>query len=137
MKVANRDNRADEKRAKQRLEAIAGVIGAGLALGTLGVIVWDGARGGGGPAAVTVETLAVHAHEGGFVLEVEVFNSGDEAAAGVVVAGELRREDTSIAESETTFDYVASGSRRRGGLFFLEDPREYQVNVRALGYVVP
>jgi uncharacterized protein (TIGR02588 family) len=134
--MANRSNRAEE-RVKQRLEAISGAIGAILAIGTLGVIVWDGIRGDGGPAKVTVEPLAVHAHEGGFVLEITVFNSGDEAAAAVVIQGELSREGTVIAESETTFDYVASGSRRRGGLFFPDDPRNYQVTVRALGYAEP
>lgn len=127
----------EDERTKRRLEAIAATAGAVLAVGTIGIIAWDGIAGGGRPPIVIVEPLGVHAHEEGYVLEVLVFNRGDETAAAVTVEGELSRDGTIVATAEATFDYVAHGSRRRGGLYFDEDPRRYDVNVRALGYVEP
>jgi uncharacterized protein (TIGR02588 family) len=127
----------EESQARKRFEAVAAILGAIAALATLGIIVWDGIRGDDGPPELTVETVAVHEQGGSYVLEILVSNSGDNAAAAVTVRGELSRDGEVIAESEASFDYVASRSRRRGGLIFAEDPRDYQVTVRTLGYTDP
>ena len=79
--------------------------------------------GGDAPPMVTVEALAIHAHDDGYVLEILALNKGGETAAQVVVEGELRRGGESVATSQTTFDYVPRQSQRRGGLFFSENPQ--------------
>ena len=129
--------KSEDEGAKRILEAIAGGIGAFLALATIGIIVWDGMSGGDAPPIVIVEAGAVHEHENGFVLELSAFNSGDATAAEVAVEGTLSREGEIVETSETTFDYLPSGSRRRGGLFFQADPRTHDVAVKAKGYVDP
>jgi uncharacterized protein (TIGR02588 family) len=126
-----------ESEAKRRLETIAAVFGAVVALGTLGLIVWDGWTAGDAPPFVTVDSLRVHEQEGGFVLEILASNRGGEAAAQVLVEGELHDAGRVVETSETTFDYVPRQSERRGGLFFREDPRTHEVRLRALGYVDP
>ncbi|HEX9903874.1 MAG TPA: TIGR02588 family protein [Propylenella sp.] len=132
-----RQQPSEDERTKRRLEAIAATAGAILALGTIGIVGWNGVTGDDTPPIVIVEPLGVHEHEDGYVLEVLVFNRGDETAAAVTVEGALRRDGTVVATAEATFDYVARGSRRRGGLYFAEDPRRYDVKVRALGYIEP
>ena len=126
-----------ESPAKRWLEAAAALIGGLLAIATLGIIIWDGLEGEDAPPFVLVESRGVHADEAGFVLEVRATNRGDRAAAQVVVEGELKRGEESVATSETTFDYVPSRSHRDGGLFFAEDPRGFAVLLRAKGYVDP
>ena len=135
--MAKRKAPPEDDAAKQRLETAAGILGAILALGTIGIIVWDGIAGEGGPPIVVVEAESVHAGENGFVLELSVFNRGQATAAQVAVEGTLSRDGEVVETSEATFDYVPSGSRRRGGLFFAADPRDHDVAVRAKGYVDP
>jgi len=127
----------EESRSRKRFEAAAAIFGAIAALATLGIIVWDGIRGDGGPPELTVEAVAVHEQGQGYVLEILVSNDGDNAAAAVTVRGELSRDGEVAEESEASFDYVASKSQRRGGLIFAEDPRDYQVTVRTVGYTDP
>jgi uncharacterized protein (TIGR02588 family) len=127
----------EDERGKRRLEAIAAVLGAVLALGTIGVIVWDGFSSSGRPPVIVVQPLGAQASDGGYVLEISVTNAGGEAAAAVVVEGTLSRNGEVVETSDTTFDYVAEASHRRGGLFFSEDPRTLDVSVRAKGFVDP
>lgn len=134
--MADKDSES-ESAAKRRLEAFASVIGALLAMATLGIIVWDGIKDEGRPALVTVTADEVHEHEGGFVLEVVASNSGDETAADLLVEGSLKQGDQVVETSEATFDYVPSRSQRRGGLTFENDPRLFELKLQAKGYVEP
>jgi uncharacterized protein (TIGR02588 family) len=122
---------------KRTAEAIAGFIGAVIALVTIAIIAWDGFNDDGIPPIVVAEPGEVHPHDGGFLLGLSVFNRGDAAAAQVVVEGTLARGDEILETSEITFDYVPSGARRNGGLYFTADPRTHDVAVRAKGYVDP
>lgn len=135
--MAEEKQHSEESPAKRRLEAAAAFVGAALALGTLAIIAWDGFTDTGGPPIIEVQTIGVHKHSGGFVLELAAINRGDAVAAQVVVEGELKRGSEIVAASETTFDYLPSHSRRRGGLFFAEDPAAFEVTLRAKGYVDP
>lgn len=131
------DGRPSEDPVKRRLEATAAAIGAVLAIGTLGVIVWDGVRDQDRPALVTLKAEATHAHEPGFVVEIVAFNSGDETAAALLVEGTLRQGDQVIETSQATFDYVPIRSERRGGLIFSQDPRRFELVLTAKGYIEP
>lgn len=131
-----KDRKQDDE-AKRRLEAAAACVGALLALGTIGIIVWDGITHADRPALITLRAEAVHAHESGYVVEIVALNSGDETAAGLLVEGSLRQGSEIIETSEMTLDYVARWSQRRGALYFSEDPRSYQLDLRAKGYAEP
>jgi uncharacterized protein (TIGR02588 family) len=113
------------------------IAGAVLALGTIGIILWDGIAGRDTAPFVVVEAQSVTERDGGFVLVVQASNRGGRTAAGVVVEGELRDGGQVIATGETTFDYVPGRSSREGGLFFAQDPRSFDLRLRALGYIDP
>jgi uncharacterized protein (TIGR02588 family) len=135
--MADPRDTARDSRGKLWLEGIAAALGALLTLGTLGVILWDEWRSSGRPAFVAVDVRSVTEAEGGFVMELRAENRGDRTAAEVLVRGELRRGDEVVETSEATFDYVPRHSHRDGGLFFTHDPRNLEIEVRALGYVDP
>jgi uncharacterized protein (TIGR02588 family) len=122
---------------KRRLETIAAVVGAVLALTTLGVIVWDGVTGSDAPATIALEAIGTHAHDGGYVLEIVATNNGDRTATGIVVEGELREGEEVAATSTTTFDFLPARSEHRGALFFPIDPEAYEIRLRAHGYTEP
>lgn len=130
-------SKREKERPKRRLEAIAATLGAILALGTMAIVIWDGITGDGTPPIVLIERIGVYEHENGFVLEFAAVNRGGETASQVKVEGTLSRDGAIAETSETTFDYVPKASRRRGGLFFSVDPREYDLKMGATGYVKP
>lgn len=119
------------------LEWIAGAVGLGLVLLTLAVIGQEAMVGDSSPPNVTVEARSVQAVKGGWLVEIEVINSGGSPAAQVAVEGELTLAAKAPETAEASFDYVPDHSRRRGGLFFADDPRGGQLSLRAKGYVEP
>lgn len=119
------------------LEWIAGAIGLMLLVLAVGVIGGEALFGDPSPPAVTVEARAVHAVKGGWLVEIEAINSGGSPAAGVTVEGELTLAGQPPETAEADFDYVPDHSRRKGGLFFADDPRSGQLKLRAKGYTEP
>ena len=51
--------------------------------------------------------------------------------------GTLVRRGQGVETSEATLAYVPGGSVRRAGLFFTENPSEYQLELRTFGYQEP
>jgi uncharacterized protein (TIGR02588 family) len=135
--AVSRKPEQQEEPGKRLLEGIAGIVGAVIALATLSVIVWDGLRGGAAPPLVEIEALGIVEQQNGYLLEIIAHNAGDRTAAGLGVEGTLSRDGEIVETATTTFDYVPSRSQRRGGLFFSIDPREYQAELRATGYIEP
>jgi uncharacterized protein (TIGR02588 family) len=62
---------------------------------------------------------------------------GGQAAAEVLVEGELAGEAGPHETSEATIDYLPPDSEREGGLFFGRDPSRHELRLRAKGYVDP
>ena len=132
-----RSARKDEEQNRRRLEAVAAAIGAVLAIGTLGVIIREGVTSGDRPPLVELRTERVRAFEGGFLVEVAIRNGGDRAAADLTIEGQLNRGDSTVETSEMLLDYLPGSSSRRGGLYFRNDPADYELVLRASGYRDP
>lgn len=126
-----------EAAQKPTLETAVGVLGALLAAGTIGFILWKGITETGGEPAVTISVTRVVPQDGVFLAEIEAFNGGDAAAAQLEVEGRLVSDGGSVETASTTFDYVPSHSRRRGGLFFSEDPRRGALTLAPKAFVQP
>ena len=62
---------------------------------------------------------------------------GDEIAADVTVEGELMRAKESLEKSDVTIDYVPSHSEKKGGMFFKNNPRDFDFEIHAKGYNEP
>ncbi len=118
-------------------EWIVAALGAVLVAGTIGYLVWLPASRDETPPDVRVVAGPVVALQDGWLVTFRAANAGGQAAAGVLVEGELAGPDGPIETSEATIDYLPPGSEREGGLFFSRDPRRYEVRLRAKGYVDP
>lgn len=132
-------NRGDTNAVRLWVEALAAGIGAILAATTIGFIVWRGIGEAGAPPVLHAEVSAIREERGAYVAEIVVTNTGETAAAEVVVEGSLPA-DVEEGEPETsqfTLDYVPSHSHRKGGLIFSRDPRVGGFVLRPLGYAVP
>jgi uncharacterized protein (TIGR02588 family) len=128
---------ASEARKTAALETIFAALGAILAAGTIGIILWKGVTGTGGKPAVEARMTEVEAQGSVYLAEIEVFNSGDAAVAGLEVEGTLERDGATVETATTTFDYLPSRSRRQGGLYFSEDPASGTLIVVPKSYTTP
>ena len=54
-----------------------------------------------------------------------------------VIEGTLHSPDANAESSTITLAYVPSGSQIFAGLYFQQDPRKFDLQVRALGYEQP
>ncbi len=88
------------------------------------------------PPNIELRVVRIEDVQGGYLALIEARNRGDEAAAEVGVEGSIERGGQPLETSETTFDFVPSGSVREGGLFFTEDPRG-ALTLRSVGYREP
>lgn len=135
------DERRQREEARQgtpALEWIASGIGLVLTLGILGSIGWEAVQGGGNePPAMDVAVERIVPTGTGYVVEVRARNRSSATAAAVEVEGALSQGGREVATSRAIIDYVPGESDRRAGLFFTEDPRTHQIEVRALGYSEP
>jgi len=126
-----------EARQTAALETIFAGLGAILAAGTIGIILWKGVTDTSGKPAVEARVTRVEAQGSVYLAEIEVFNSGDAAAAGLEVEGALERDGVTLETATTTFDYLPSQSRRQGGLYFSEDPGSGTLTVVPKSYTTP
>lgn len=130
------DTKAGE-RTKRRLETIAGALGGALTLATLGVLVYDGIAGDGGPPAIVVEVGSARVVDGMHVVDIVVRNDGEQTAAAVVVEGALRRGDTVVETRELELDYVSPRAVHTGGLAFTHDPALHALELHAKSWTTP
>ena len=114
-----------------------GLLGLIFILGSIGLALYEAALGDSSPPDVTVQLEDIIPVKNGFLVEFRVINEGGTTAAGLVVEGTLRNGNEIIESSNTTVQYVPSHSERQGGLFFTQDPREYELQLRAMGYETP
>lgn len=126
-----------ERQPTTACEAVFAALGLILVLGTIGFLVYRGATSGTHPPEIRIVQRAVTPQQGGYVLEVDVRNTGDRTAAALTLEGELELPGGKKETSDVSLDYVPSNSHRRAGFFFEHDPQKYAVKLRAKGYQEP
>jgi uncharacterized protein (TIGR02588 family) len=118
-------------------EWVVAALGAALVAATIAYLVWLALSRDDAPPDVQVVAGSVHAVQNGYVVEFRAVNAGGQAAAGLLVEGELTGPDGVIETAEATIDYLPPRSERAGGLIFKEDPRRHELRLSAKGYVDP
>lgn len=119
------------------LEWLSAAVGLLLVLGVFAVIGREVVMADGGPPAFKVEAVSVSPTDGGYLMSVNVRNTGGSPAASVVVEGRLAPRGGEPETAEATLDFVADESARTAGLYFTHDPRQGSVELRAKSYVEP
>src|SRR5262245_60879011 len=119
------------------LEWIVAGFGLVLLLGVLSLLLADAWVNRGAAADVAVEVESTTRVANGYRTSFKAINRGGETAAGVVIEGEIRRNGGMVERSWITLDYLPAGSEKQGAFFFTEDPRRFELTIRALGYEKP
>ena len=113
------------------------LLGLALVLGSIVFMLYEAAAGDSSPPDVTLRVDSILPTRNGFLVEFRTINEGGSTAEGLTVEGELRNGTEVMETSNTTIEYVPSHSERKGGLFFVSDPRQYKLQLRAKGYEKP
>jgi uncharacterized protein (TIGR02588 family) len=120
-----------------RLEwAIAGM-GALLVGTTIAYLVYQALWRDETPPDVRVAAERVVPLQEAFLVEFRATNRGSQAAAQLLIEGQIEGPDGVVETSEATLDYLPPNSYRNGGLFFTRDPRRLELRLTARGYAEP
>jgi uncharacterized protein (TIGR02588 family) len=118
-------------------EWIVAAIGFMLVASVIGFLLYEAIGGNRLPPDVKLSVDSVIQTRNGYLAKITAVNEGGMTAAGVVIEGELSRDAVPVERSWTTIDYLPPRSEQRGGLFFTQDPRQFDLQVRPFGYVEP
>ncbi|MCA1629691.1 MAG: hypothetical protein LC785_09655 [Acidobacteria bacterium] len=125
-----------KKVKKNRVEWSVFAVSLVLVLGTLGYLVYEGARADKAAPDIGVRLGTPERRTQDFVVPVFVTNSGDETAEGVQI--EVVLEGGAEPErGEFTIAFVPRRATREGWVAFRSDPRGARLTPRVLGYEKP
>lgn len=130
------DGKGDESETPPLEWAIA-CLGLVFVVAALGLLIYKAIWREASPPQITVRVISIVQVKNGYLAQFEAINQGDSTAEGVVIGGELRRGAEQVASSHTTVDYLPPNSKKSGGLFFTQDPRQFEFHLRAFGYEEP
>lgn len=112
-------------------------LGLILVSGSAGYVLYKELGGDFSPPQMAFTIDAVVPSADGYLVKIQVINRGSSVAAGLVIEGVLSDNASPIETSTITIDYVPSGSQRQAGLYFIRDPKRFNLQIRAKGYVQP
>lgn len=118
-------------------ERIVAFVGLLLLLGLLGFMIREAIWGDESLPDIVLAAEKVQQNGNDYVVSFVARNGGGKTAAAVVIGAKLVRDGKVIEEAEAVLDYLPSHSERRGGLVFVNDPRDGTVQVAARGYADP
>jgi uncharacterized protein (TIGR02588 family) len=119
------------------LEWVVAIMGLILVSGSIGFLVYQAMIRDSSPPDIMLKVNSVTPISNGYLVKFKAMNQGDSTAKGLIVEGQLKDGNEDIETSETTLDYLPSHSEREGGLFFTKDPRQFELQLRAVGYEQP
>ncbi|MFP5329873.1 MAG: hypothetical protein ACLGHC_07035 [Alphaproteobacteria bacterium] len=120
------------------VEWVSAAIGLAITAGIFGFLFVEAAGDHNGvPPVMKAVPVAFLSVDGQYIVEVEVENRSPQTGASVSVEGALINGNEEVETSEAALAYVPGDSRRRAGLVFDQDPRDYRLRLRVTGYERP
>jgi uncharacterized protein (TIGR02588 family) len=131
------DSPRNENQAIPTLEWVVGGIGFVIIAGVLGFFLYAAVHNDHPHPDVKLSVDAVARLRNGYLVQFTAINEGGLTAQGVTVEGELRSGADVVERSETAIEFLPPGSKKRAGIFFSRDPRQFELKLRPLGYEEP
>ena len=118
-------------------EWIIAAFGLVIVTGVLGFLLYETLGGNQLPPDVRLSVDSVARTGNGYLVKITAVNDGGSTAEGVIIEGQLKNGSDLVERSETTLDYLPPRSKKKAGLFFMKDPRQFELQVRPFGYEEP
>ena len=125
------------KPAKNWLEWVVFALSLMLVLGTLGFLVRESMVGAGGPPEVSARLGPPRPAAAGFMVPVEVANTGKGTAEEVQVTLVLELPQGEREESSLSIAFLPRDSRRHGWVTFRSDPGSGVLRLGAIAFEEP
>lgn len=119
------------------VEWVVAALGALILVSMIGYMLFYGLTQQSGPPRIVLEAGAVTESAGGYLVEFTARNEGPSTAAALHIKGQLMDGAEILEEAEAQLDYVPEHSKREGGMFFDQDPREHTLVLSSEGYSKP
>jgi uncharacterized protein (TIGR02588 family) len=134
---AKESARQEERDSMPVWEWIVAGVGCVLVATVIGFLLHEALLGNRHPPDIKLSVSSVIRTGNGYLVQITAENQGSTTAEGVVLGGELRSGPEIVEQSHTTIEYLPPRSKKRAGLFFTRNPRDYELRVRPLGYEDP
>lgn len=118
------------------LEWIAGAIGFALFSAAIALTAANSFHAPK-PPEIAIQPDAAMPVTGGYRVEFDVTNVGDQTAAQVVVRADLRSGSGIVESHDVTLDFLAPHSTVRAGVFLARDPQTLDLKIRPSSYQHP
>lgn len=118
----------------QQLVALSGAV---VVAGMLGYLSYAALSGDGSPPDVAIEVRSIERNGSNYVVRFVARNSGSRTAAAVQAEARLLRNGRLVEQARATLDYVPANSRKEGGFWFTNDPRQGELTLDVTGYQLP
>lgn len=118
-------------------EWLTAFVGLALVVGAIGFTLYKAIWGSEEPPDIKIRIESIEPRGDVYLVKFSALNQGGYTAAGLALEAELTRGAEKIETSHTTIDFLPSHSVRNGGFYFRKDPRQYDLQTRAVGYEQP
>ncbi len=135
--MARNDSSKDKKASPPAWEWVLAAVGVILVGTAVGSAFYRALTHEDTPPQIEVGVSGIKTTAGGFDVEFEVRNAGGHTAAELNLEAQLLKSGEPVETSTATLAYSPSNSVRRGGIFFTNDPKAFELKIRALGYESP
>lgn len=125
------------KGRKNRLEWTVFGVSAAILVALVGFLIYDAMRGGSDVPEISVTTGAVIPRGEHFAVPVVVTNRGGQTAEGLRVEIALVRDGQDVEVAEVTFAFVPRASHREAWALFRNDPQQFKIVARGIGFEKP
>ncbi len=120
-----------------RSEWAVAFIGLMLVVGVIAYLIHVALTDRDTPPDIAVRAVDVAPASGGYLVRIEAFNSGGQAAADVRIDATLERDGAAIETRDLSFDFLPTRSTRRGGIVFRHNPDAFQMELRVVSHREP
>lgn len=118
-------------------EWIFAFIGLALVVGAIGFMLYEALWESESPPDIKVQVESINEISSGYLVKFRAVNQGGATASEVMIEAELKRGEEKVETSQTTVDFLPARSTRKGGFFFKHDPRQFDLQIRPVGYRQP
>ena len=109
-----------------------------LVLSVCGYLVYSDFRSNASPPAINVKIIKVETQNRGYLMELELENTGDQTAENILIEIALTETDRTIETSEFQIAFLPRHSKRRGFVTFRTNPQAAGAIIpRVLGFEAP
>lgn len=126
-----------DRRAVPMLEWVVGVLGALIVAALVGYLVWSAVARDETPPDVRLQVIGIQELPEGYLVRFAAENQGSQAAAALLIEGELELPDGETETGEATIDYLPPRSTREAALVFRNDPVSGDLTIRPKGFTRP